>query len=76
MALAPGPSATIFFLPVFLPRPLHMLLGLLAATASVFSAIDRISGGTHRVDVVGLIPKIRQGFTRILPAFDLRLSLT
>ena len=54
----------------WLPRSPYMLLGLLAATALAF-AIDRVSGGTHRVAVVGPIPAIWPHLT--LPAFDLRL---
>src|SRR5436190_4636481 len=54
----------------WLPRLPYMLLGLLAATALAV-AIDRVSGGVHRVAVVGPIPAIWPHLT--LPAFDLRL---
>ena len=52
------------------PRVPYMLLGLLGATALAF-AIDRLSGGTQRVAVVGPIPAIWPHLT--LPVFDLRL---
>ncbi|MEO8312358.1 MAG: SulP family inorganic anion transporter, partial [Caldimonas sp.] len=54
----------------WLPRSPHLLLGLLAATALAF-AIDRASGGTQRIAVVGPIPAIWPHLT--LPVFDLRL---
>jgi SulP family sulfate permease len=52
------------------PRSPHMLLGLVAATA-LGVALERLSGGAHRVAVVGPIPLIWPHVS--LPQFDLSL---